>query len=215
MIVLAIVAVVAGFGGMIASSRTAVGSATELVAGTHIPPFVIGITVLAIGTDLPEIANSIVASWSDHGDVNVGDSVGSAATQLTLVLGVLPIAVGTIAVTTRAIAVAGALTVAGLATVTLLTTDDMLSRADAATLVTLGVVGWWLIARRAQEPVQLTLPDEPAPKGRLISVTVGALAVLALSAMAALWGIVELADQAHLPEFVVSFFLASLGTSLP
>lgn len=215
MIVLAIGAVIVGFGGMIVSSRSAVGAATELAAGTQIPPFVIGMTVLAIGTDLPEIANSIVASWSDHGDVNVGDGIGSSATQMTLVLGLLPILAGTLDVTARGIAITGWLTVVGLGTVTLVTGDSVFSRVDAVVLIAMWVAGSWLISRRAREPVQLSLPDEPTPRGRLVVVTLAAFVVLAAAAMTSLWGIVELADQLGMPEFVVSFFLASVGTSLP
>lgn len=215
MIALAIPAVIVGFAGMILASRSAVGSATDLVAGTHIPPFVVGMTVLALGTDLPEIANSIVASWSDHGDVNVGDGVGSAATQLTLVLGLLPILVGTLAVTAKGMALTGWLTVVGLSAVTALTADSSFGRLDAAGLIGFWLIGSWLISRRAREPVQLSLPEEPAPRGRLVLATLAAFVVLAGAAMIALWGIVELADQLDMPEFVVSFFLASLGTSLP
>ena len=43
-------------------------------------------------TDLPEIANSIIASAEGRGDLNVGDSTGSALTQITLVLAILLIA---------------------------------------------------------------------------------------------------------------------------
>ena len=215
MIAFAIGAVVVGFAGMIVSSRSAVGSATQLVAGTHIPPFVIGMTVLALGTDLPEIANSIVASWSDHGDVNVGDGVGSAATQLTLVLGLLPMLVGTVAVTARGIGLTGWLTVVGLCAVTVLTADSSFGRLDAAGLIAFWVIGSYAISRVAREPVQLSLPEEPASRGRLVLATLGAFVVLAVAAMVALWGIVELADQLDMPEFVVSFFLASIGTSLP
>lgn len=63
------------------SSRWAVGHLTAFAAGTRIPPFVIGITLVSIGTDLPEIANSLVASVTGHGDINIGDSIGSATRQ--------------------------------------------------------------------------------------------------------------------------------------
>jgi cation:H+ antiporter len=44
----------------------------------------------SIGTDLPEIINSIESSLLDHGNINVGDSLGSALTQISLVLGLFP-----------------------------------------------------------------------------------------------------------------------------
>lgn len=215
MILLAVCAVIAGFAGMIVSSRAAVGTATQLVAGTHIPPFVMGMTVLAIGTDLPEIANSVAASWSGHGDVNVGDGIGSAATQLTLVLGLLPLLVGTLAVTAKGMSLTGWLTVGGLGAVTLLTADGSFARTDALGLIGFWAIGSLLISRSAREPVQLSLPEEAAPRSRLVVYTLRAFVVLAGAAMVALWGIVEVADQLDMPEFVVSFFLASIGTSLP
>jgi hypothetical protein len=97
-----IAAIVGGFAVTVVASRRAVSDAAVLAAGTRLPPFLVGITLLAIGTDLPEIANSIVASVTGHGDINVGDSVGSAATQMTLVLGLLPILGGGIRCRTEA-----------------------------------------------------------------------------------------------------------------
>lgn len=70
------------------------GHLTELDSSSRIPPFVIGITLASIGTDLPEIANSIVASVTGHGDLNVGDAIGSATVQATLVHGLLPMIAG-------------------------------------------------------------------------------------------------------------------------
>jgi cation:H+ antiporter len=85
-----LVAVVSGLTITVLGSREAASDATQLARCTRLPPFFVGMTLLALGTDFPEIANSVVASFKDNGDVNVGDSVGSAATQLTLILGLLP-----------------------------------------------------------------------------------------------------------------------------
>ncbi|MDH3307367.1 MAG: sodium:calcium antiporter, partial [Acidimicrobiia bacterium] len=74
----------------IAASKRAVRYASALALGFGVSPFLVGVTLMSIGTDLPEMANSIMASVSGHGDINLGDSIGSAVTQLTLVLGILP-----------------------------------------------------------------------------------------------------------------------------
>jgi len=208
-------ALTVGFGVMVVASRFAVGSATELVAGTRVPPFVIGMTVLAIGTDLPEIANSIVSSWTDHGDVNVGDALGSAATQTTLVLGLLPLIAGSMLVTARGIASVGWLAVAGLAVIAFVASDDWFSRTDAIVLIAMWVIGSWWTFRRVRRPHQLSLPEETSPRGRLIVRTLLSLGVVAAAAMLSLWALVELAEEWNAPEFLVSFFLASIGTSLP
>ena len=214
-IVLFLVALIAGFAVMVVASRHAVESATELVSGTRVPPFVIGMTVLAIGTDLPEIANSLVSSWAGHGDVNVGDALGSAATQTTLVLGLLPLFAGSMIVTARGIASVGWLGVVGIGVIAVVTADDWFSRTDAALLIALWVLGSWFTFRHVRRPHQLSLPEKPSPRGRVVVRTLIGLGAVALAAMVSLWALIELAEEWNAPEFLVSFFLASIGTSLP
>ncbi len=215
MVVVFVVVMAVGFAGMVLASQRAVSSATELAAGSNLPPFFIGITLLALGTDLPEIANSIAASITDHGDVNVGDSVGSAATQATLVLGLLPIIAGSLVVPKRGIIAAGAWTVASLAVLLALLNDGHIDRVDAVVLLAIWVVGSRVIYKRSAHHQQLTIVEETGPRLELAMKALGALAVVAVSAIVALWAIVGLAEEIGAPEFMVSFFLASLGTSLP
>ena len=80
-------AVIVGLVVTVTGSKSAVTDATTLARGTRLPPFFVGMTLLALGTDLPEIANSVVASYTDNGDVNVGDSVGSTISALLTISG--------------------------------------------------------------------------------------------------------------------------------
>ena len=89
MIVLWLLALLAGLVAAAFGSRRAVGAALDASRTSSISPGIIGLTVMAVGTDLPEIANSIVAAFGDHGDLLVGDAAGSALTQVTLILGLL------------------------------------------------------------------------------------------------------------------------------
>ena len=89
MIVLWMFGLVLGVAVAAGSSRRAVGAALETSESLGISAGFVGLSIMAVGTDLPEIANSIIASLSDHGDLNVGDSTGSALTQITLVLALL------------------------------------------------------------------------------------------------------------------------------
>ena len=89
MIVVWLLALVAGLAVAAFGSRRAVNAALDASRSSNIPPGIIGITVMAVGTDLPEIANSIVAALGGHGDLIVGDAAGSALTQVTLILGLL------------------------------------------------------------------------------------------------------------------------------
>lgn len=95
---MALLWIMAGVGSaviMMAASHFAVRHAVAVAEKLHLPPFLIGITLVALGTDMPEILNSIVSSHLGHGDINVGDSIGSVFTQGSLALGLFPFVAGT------------------------------------------------------------------------------------------------------------------------
>ena len=138
----AALAMVAGFTAAVLASRVAVRGAGHLVARTRLPPFVVGITLVALGTDLPEIANSIVASLEGLGDVNVGDSIGSVVTQMTLVLGLLPLLGGALLLSRRRATVVGVGIVLALLVGAVVMQDGDLSRVDGGLLV----AGWVLLS---------------------------------------------------------------------
>lgn len=209
-----------GFAVTVTASKEAVADATELARGSRLPPFFIGMTLLALGTDLPEIANSVVASYSDHGDVNVGDSIGSTLTQLTLVLGLLGFAGYAIPLGDRGSNLLKAqqktawLTAILLVVVALLLTDDHIGRADASLLILSWVVGSRMVYRESLSQPQFEL--EPAPKrGRLIGRLALAIIAIGSGATLAVAGMIWLAEEWGVPEFLIAFFGASVGTSLP
>ncbi len=214
-------AIAIGLAVTVAGSKSAVADATKLAAGTRLPPFFVGMTLLALGTDLPEIANSIVASYTDNGDVNVGDSVGSTITQLTLVLGVLSFAGLKVTLGDRGSRLLKGqqatawLTAAALLGIAVLVLDDHLGRLDALLLIAVWIAGSRFVYRATRTDPQLSL-DEPVSNRMLVVgqllvaiVAIGAGATLAVS------GIIELAEVWGVPAFIVAFFGASVGTSLP
>jgi len=54
-----------------------------------IPDLVIGITIVAIGTSLPELATSLVAAYRGESDISVGNVIGSNVFNVLMVLGVV------------------------------------------------------------------------------------------------------------------------------
>ena len=214
-LLVAIVAIALGFAVTIAASRWAVSDAAALASGTRIPPFIIGITLLAIGTDLPEIANSIAASISGHGDINVGDSVGSAVTQATLVVGLLPIVGGAFIAGRRRVARIGGATVGALLLGALLMSDGYLSRGDAILLIGSWLAGSALVWRDLPPEAQPSMQVEVRGKLRKAFTVLVALGVVAVGATVVVWGLATLAEALSVSEYLVAFVLASLGTSLP
>lgn len=214
MLVWAAVAV-AGLYVTVVASRHTVDHAVQLATSVGVPPFLIGITIMAIGTDLPEIANSIAASIAGHGDLNVGDSIGSAATQVTLGLGLLPLAAGPFAVGRRRVRLLGGLTVGVLLVGALLVADGQLTRTDGAVLVVLWVAATIIVWRYGPSEEQPELPMITGRRLRHAALTLLFLALVGVGASAAVTGIVRIAEALAVPLYLVSFFGAAIGTSLP
>ncbi len=65
-----------------------VEGAISMAHHTGIPSAVIGLTIVAIGTSLPELATSIKAAHRGEGDIAIGNVVGSNVFNSLLILGV-------------------------------------------------------------------------------------------------------------------------------
>jgi cation:H+ antiporter len=72
-----ITAIVAGLAALVGGSRLAVTGATALARDVGISEEIIGITLVAVGTSLPELATAIMAAKRGHADVCIGNVIGS------------------------------------------------------------------------------------------------------------------------------------------
>lgn len=57
----------------------------------HIPEFIVGLTVVAVGTSMPEMAVSMISAVEGYGDMAIGNVVGSNIANTLLILGVCAI----------------------------------------------------------------------------------------------------------------------------
>lgn len=105
---------VAGLVLLIISSRILVWGAVEIAHGFGVSDLIIGLTIVAVGTSLPELASSIIAARKGEHDIALGNILGSNLFNTLAVVGIAglitPIAVGP-EVFSRDILVMAALTV--------------------------------------------------------------------------------------------------------
>ncbi len=76
-----------GLPGLLIGAEWLVDSATYIARAFDIPEAVIGATLVAIGTSLPELASVIAAAARGMGDIAIGNVIGSNVFNLGLVLG--------------------------------------------------------------------------------------------------------------------------------
>lgn len=80
--------VVGGLAVLVVGSRVLVTNAIELARLIGISEAVIGLTVVAAGTGMPELATSVVAAFRKQADIAIGNIVGSNVFNLLAIVGV-------------------------------------------------------------------------------------------------------------------------------
>lgn len=73
---------------LVAGAQMLVSSATAFARVFGVPEVVIGLTLVALGTSVPELAASAVAAWRRESDIVLGNVLGSNIFNVALILGV-------------------------------------------------------------------------------------------------------------------------------
>lgn len=88
---------IGGLIGLVIGGRWLVNGATEIATAAGLSEALIGLTVVAIGTSLPELATSVVAALKKQADIAIGNIVGSNIFNIFFVLAttstILPLSV--------------------------------------------------------------------------------------------------------------------------
>jgi cation:H+ antiporter len=78
----------AGLVAVLVGARLLVDSAVEIARAWGVTEAVIGLTIVAIGTSLPELATSLVAAWRGARDIALGNVIGSNVFNILAILGI-------------------------------------------------------------------------------------------------------------------------------
>jgi len=127
-----------GLAMLLLGAQWIVDGAVAFATSLGIPEVIVGLTIVAVGTSLPEIATSVLAGLRGHRDIAVGNVVGSCIFNILMVLGVSAlVAPQPIAVSPSMLSVDLPLMVAtALACLPILYTGQIVSRREGALLLT-------------------------------------------------------------------------------
>jgi len=157
----AVLFVFGGIGALVVGGKLLIDAAVAIAAAAGVSQAVIGLTIVAVGTSLPEFAASVVAAIRGQGDIAVGNVVGSNLFNVLGILGVstlvTPLGRGSIDWMTLGVFVGVALLI-----VPLLYTQRQLSRVEGAglLLVYAGYVTWLLAGVPAVQTVEAATASE-------------------------------------------------------
>jgi len=192
-----------------------VEGASSLATIARVSPLIIGLTIVAFGTSLPELAVSVTASLEGDAGISVGNVVGSNIANILLILGlsalVRPIACS-VQVTTRDSLVM----VASAVLLVVLAVDGGIGRLDAAILLVAFIaymVHFSLEARRQHEEAS-DLPVPEGTEGRGVS-TIKTVGVVLISSTVLVLTAIFLAQEVNIPTEIIGLSIVAVGTSVP
>ncbi len=190
--------------------------ATSIAAKMKIPPMVIGLTVVAMGTSMPEFFVSFVSALKGTSDLAVGNVVGSNIFNTMLIVGM------TALVTPMVIAkstVKKDIPFAVLASAMLLpmAIDGSISRIDAAVLFAVFIAFMLYTVRSAKKEKDSGNEDEvkEMPVWRAVAFFVLGLACLIVGSNLFVDGATAVASLLGVSEAVIGLTVVAGGTSLP
>lgn len=217
--IISFLAVVIGFVGLIWSADRFVVGAAGLARNWGMPPIMIGLTIVALGTSAPEIIVSISAALKQSGALAVGNALGSNLANIGLVLGVTalvaPIPIARMLIKREIPLLLVATFGAGYCLL-----DHTLSVSDGiAFLVALSIIFYMLTTSKSHqvdaehEADVEHIPNISTKKGVLLF-GIG-LVLLIASSQILVWGAKEVALALGVSELIIGLTVVAVGTSLP
>lgn len=215
-----------GLVSLILGAELITGAGSRLAGRLGVPPLVVGLTVVSIGTSTPELAVGVEAARLGAGSIAVGNIVGTNLVNILLILG-LSAALAPLALQLQTVRFDLPVMTAAAFALVVLTWDGELDRADGAILAgaalayTALVLHWTRHESRAMRRAyakEYGKDPEVPPVYEIARDVVLLSAGIAAAVVGAGWlvdGASELARTFGVSEAVIGLTVVAIGTSAP
>jgi cation:H+ antiporter len=211
---------VAGLGALYLGADVLIRGASRLARDLGVNALVIGLTVVAMGTSMPELLVGMVASVRFSGDIAIGNVIGSNVANIALILGIGAL-IRPIRVQMRLLVREVPIMIFASLAFYVFALDGSLSRWDGLALAA-GFIAYTLYlldgARRESPAIEVEYQKFVPAGGSIAShilLTFVGLAVLLGGAHMVVSGAAATARVLGISELAVGLTVVALGTSLP
>lgn len=195
-----------------------VRSSAQLAKALELDPLIIGLLIVGIGTSLPEISNAIISSATGHGGINIGNSIGSAISQISLMFGIAILISGKVKGEKEKILFLGGCAILASILGASMIQKGYLSRIDGLLLIISYLIILYFISVAVRKDYFKVELEKNVYKARIKEYalkTAYTMAGVIIGALISVHMLIELSRLAGVPEFALSFFLMSINTSIP
>lgn len=181
--------------------------------------FVIGATLVAFGTSLPEMAASMMAAGQGKSDMAVANVVGSVIFNITMVLGIVFMIAKTMHPKRNLFALDSAWVIVPLVLFFIMIQDGVIGRVDGALYLLLMASYLLFLFSSSKEDLEGEIDEDLATEKFNWSRTIPLLIIGFALTIGGAHFVVEsgtsIARNFGISEWIIGIFLISLGTSLP
>ena len=224
MLIVDVICILVGLVMILVGSDWLVDGASSVARKYGISEFVIGVTIVGIGTSMPELVSSAISAIGGHGDMALGNVTGSNICNVLLILGVTAL-ISPIGYTRGNIRkdIPLALAVSMFLLLVLYNGFGLfggvpgISRMDALFLLLFFVIFMVDSFKSGKQDAVEEVTEEgiSMPIGKAVVLIVLGLAGLVFGGRLFVDHTVSIAEQFHVSEAFISITLMALGTSLP
>jgi len=188
-----------------------VEAAERIGLAAGIPPFIIGVTIVALGTSLPELASSIEAVLMGDSKIVIGNVAGSNIANIALVLGLVAVVGKQVKVNESIMNVDIPILVSSAFLLWFVVHDQTVSIFEA--IVLLGALAVFLFYSLNNNEGEET--EKTKINGKDIGILILAGIAIKFSAEYTIKSIIELSKLLEIGSEVIAASVVALGTSLP
>lgn len=224
MLIVDVICILVGLVMILVGSDWLVDGASSVARKYGISEFVIGVTIVGIGTSMPELVSSAISAIGGHGDMALGNVTGSNICNVLLILGVTAL-ISPIGYTRSNIRkdIPLALAVSMFLLLVLYNGFGLfggvpgISRMDALFLLLFFVIFMVDSFKSGKQDAveEVTEEGKSMPIGKAVVLIVLGLVGLVFGGRLFVDHTVSIAEQFHVSEAFISITLMALGTSLP
>jgi cation:H+ antiporter len=207
---------IVSMGALIYGADHIVEQSEKIALHFKIAPFIIGATLIALGTSLPEMAVSMSASLKGNGDIAVANVIGSTIFNISLVLGAVFLVAKNINPKRDLFAKDSSWSLFPILIFILMSIDGKLSMLDGFLfLVLMGAYLLFLIQSNQIETDDEATNDEKFEWGKTILFLILGFVFVVVGADFAISSASSIALKFGISQWIIGLFLVAFGTSLP
>lgn len=213
-IIFSLIFILLGMAGLIIGGQSLVYGASTVAQKFRVPPVIVGLTIVALGTSAPELIVSLAAALGGKPDIAVGNIVGSNISNILIGLGA-PALLMTLATRNLSVRDDVIIMVAVFAVCSLMMLNGFVGRFEGFLLV-LACAAYiaYQIRKARSGPVEVEPVDARRSALAAAAILFGVIA-LPTAADVLVNGASDIARMLGLSEAVIGLTIVAVGTSLP